>query len=91
VTAVEEWLPIPGWEGIAEISSAGRVRTITRTIRRSDGTSYTVQGMIRRQNVDHRRGGLRSVKLASGGRCQTVYVHLLLKLFDGDTHATEAA
>jgi hypothetical protein len=87
MTAVEEWLPIPGWKGIAEVSSAGRIRTVTHTVQRSNQTAYTVQGMMRRVSVDHRRGGLRSVKLSSGGRHQTVYVHVLLKLFDDDTQA----
>jgi hypothetical protein len=31
MTGVEQWRPIPGWEGIYEVSSFGRVKSLART------------------------------------------------------------
>lgn len=28
----EEWLPVPGWEGLYEISSTGRIKTLPRVV-----------------------------------------------------------
>lgn len=50
---MEEWRPIEGFEGHYEVSSEGRVRSITRTVlvkTRKGGTTYqTYRGQILRQ------------------------------------------
>jgi hypothetical protein len=38
----ERWLPVVGWEGFYEVSDQGRVRSLARTVWRSDGRRHFV-------------------------------------------------
>lgn len=40
----ERWCPVVGWEGLYEVSDFGRMRSLDRTIMRSDGRSMTRRG-----------------------------------------------
>lgn len=40
----ENWRAVPGYEGYYEVSDQGRVRSLPRVVRRSDGRSRTVTG-----------------------------------------------
>lgn len=40
----EEWRDITGYEGYYQVSNMGRVRSLTRTFPRSDGSTATYQG-----------------------------------------------
>lgn len=40
----ERWLPVPGWEGFYEVSDYGNVRSVDRTITRSDGQKRRFKG-----------------------------------------------
>lgn len=42
----EEWRDIEGYEGYYQVSSMGRVRSLTRTFLRADGTTATYQGRM---------------------------------------------
>lgn len=42
----EEWRDIAGYEGFYQVSNMGRVRSLTRTFMRSDGTTATYKGRI---------------------------------------------
>lgn len=42
----EEWRAVPGWEGVYEVSSHGRVRSLERVIRRKDGTTLRVRAKL---------------------------------------------
>lgn len=44
--AHEEWRDIAGYEGFYQVSDMGRVRSLTRTFLRADGTTATYQGRI---------------------------------------------
>lgn len=51
----ERWLPIPGWEGLYEASTAGRIRSLSRGEPRilrpgSNGRGYLVLGLWRDGN-----------------------------------------
>jgi hypothetical protein len=48
----EEWRSIPGWEGLYEVSSLGRVRSVERVILRSNGAPQTVRARIRQLVTD---------------------------------------
>lgn len=42
----EEWLPVCGYEGIYEVSSLGRVRSVDRHIISADGREYDRKGVL---------------------------------------------
>ena len=42
----EVWLPIAGYEGYYEVSSFGRVRSLTRRVYWTNGHSYLAQGRV---------------------------------------------
>lgn len=42
----EEWRDIAGYEGYYQISNMGRVRSVTRTFLRSDGSTATYKGRV---------------------------------------------
>lgn len=44
----EKWLPIKGYEGVYEVSSFGRVKSISRVIMRANGKSQPVPEKIRK-------------------------------------------
>lgn len=41
---LERWLPVPGYEGVYEVSDLGRVRSLTRYIRHSSGSPKIHRG-----------------------------------------------
>lgn len=74
---IEEWRPVDGSPGY-EVSSLGRVRSLDRTVRRSNGSLQSVRGQMMTQRV--KATGYRFVRLA--GRYH--YVHrLVLTAFVG--------
>lgn len=56
-----EWRPIPGWHGLYQISSDGRVRSLPRRVFRANGRSQWVDGRV-----------LRAVPNNCGGRVVTL-------------------
>jgi hypothetical protein len=42
----EQWLPVVGWEGLYEVSDAGNVRSLTRTLVMRDGSKRTYTGKL---------------------------------------------
>lgn len=75
----EQWRPIPGYEGIYEVSSLGRVRSLPRV---------DAQGGRRRMRL-HKPSrmdawGHLGVKIRKGGKVKSRYVHqLVLEAFVG--------
>lgn len=72
----ERWLPIPGWEGLYEVSDLGRVRSLKRP---------GVKGHSARIMKGSKAGaGYRKVILWHNGRTEHIYVHrLVLTAFVG--------
>lgn len=75
----ERWLPVPGYEGIYEVSDEGRVRSLPRV---------DAQGGMRRLRMFHPsrmdRWGHLGVKLRRDGVIKSYYVHrLVLEAFVG--------
>ena len=71
----EIWKEIKGYEGYYEISNTGHVRSLTRTIVKEDGTTFTRQG---RQKAEMKtRDGYLDVKLSKNGKDVRYKIHIL--------------
>ena len=49
--ARESWIPVPGYEGLYEVSDFGRVRSVDRWYVRTDSRKYFVKGKILQQSM----------------------------------------
>lgn len=74
---LEEWRPVKGYEDKYEVSSAGRVRSLSRTVAKSDGRTYTVKERILKQ-INKKPYGHQRVFLSKNGRLTSYYVHCLV-------------
>lgn len=86
-TTAEEWRPIAGYEGIYEVSSRGRVRSLDRTLDQGNCVRQ-MRGKIlsggKRKSPRKRFGAYRTVDLYDHGARSTRYVHrLVAKAFIG--------
>jgi hypothetical protein len=75
----EKWLPVRGWEGLYEVSNMGRVRSLDRTVERSDGKVAQFRGRDLKINVGV--NGYPRVGLTDSSRGITSYlanVHVLV-------------
>ena len=72
----EQWVPIPGFEGLYAINRCGDVLSLTRVVKRRDGTIQTFQARILRP-MRHDR--LWTVVLSDHGRQRRFYVHRLVR------------
>jgi len=72
----EEWRPVVGYEGLYEVSSLGRVRTVPRVIMRSNGVPQTIPGRIHKTLTGGQ--GYPRVCLRYGARDNLHYVHRLV-------------
>ena len=75
--ALEQWKPVNGYEGIYEVSSHGRVRSVDRTVTRSDGQVRRYKGKVLSAGLS-KRGGYPLVSLYTQGKNQSHYVHSLV-------------
>lgn len=73
---MEEWRPIKGFEGLAEVSSEGRVRSLPREIRHWTGSTRIREGTILAP-TSCRQGYLR-IGLWKNGKLKTCSVHSLV-------------
>lgn len=75
----EVWKPIPGYEGIYEVSSYGNVKSIPRVIMRSDGKPYTVKTeKILKFQIDE--DGYYRYELNNAGHVFKTFSHRLVAL-----------
>lgn len=73
----ERWLPVPGWDGLYEVSDLGRVRSLDRTVPHRYSGQVTLRGRVLRQCPSPPFGYL-LVNLSAGGIERTRYVHQLV-------------
>lgn len=73
----EEWRPIPGYEGLYEASSHGRIRSLDRRVRTARGDRIT-RGVVKKPAV--KDTGRLQVHLAREGRKAPWTVHRLVAL-----------
>ena len=74
----EIWKEIPGYEGYYEVSNLGRVKTISRTIKRSCGRSLIVKERIRKLTID--RKGYHRLPLTKDKKVKHFRVHQLVAM-----------
>lgn len=74
--ANEIWKPVPGWGGLYEASSLGRIRSLPRTITRKDGKPLRIPGQIMLTRPNNR--GYPRATLSHEGRRQWYTVHTLI-------------
>lgn len=79
----EEWRDIKGYEGYFQVSSWGRIRSVTRTVRHWRGGTQVVNGRIRKTPKINEYGYL-MVQLNREGKGRMFLVHrLVLEAFIG--------
>ncbi|MFM1691784.1 NUMOD4 motif-containing HNH endonuclease [Aeromonas salmonicida] len=73
----EVWVPLNGWDWLYEVSSCGRVRSISRTVSNARGTRF-IKGIVRKPtwSAQSRSGQYLVVSVtATGRKRQLVRVH----------------
>lgn len=87
VAQLESWLPVPGYEGLYEVSDAGRVRSLTRTVMRTGakggGRAQTRRGALLTPIRQNSNGHLQ-VRLSKDSVVKGLSIHcLVLEAFVG--------
>ena len=77
----ETWKPVPGYEGLYEVSDFGRVRSLDRRVRCAHGGTRFVRGQVLRPGTMNEYGHV-SVMLGRGGGSRCVH-DLVLSAFVG--------
>lgn len=72
----EEWRPVCGYEGLYEVSSLGRVRSVDRHIISADGREYDRKGVLMKLRID--KGGYVKVGLRHTTQQKQYSVHRLV-------------
>lgn len=72
----EEWRSVLGYEGLYEVSSLGRVRSLDRTVTRRDGKSSRRRGVTLRKGVT--KAGYELVALTRDGVSKSSNVHVIV-------------
>jgi NUMOD4 motif/HNH endonuclease len=75
---METWRPIAGWEGMYEVSSLGRVRSLDRTVSHSAFGSCFCKGRILTQAVAHHDYRRVSLRQDSPKKTKNRFVHVLV-------------
>jgi len=73
----EIWKEVPGYEGLYEVSSQGRVRSLDREVWNARGC-YLRRGRILKQNFDDKM--YKTVGLSSHGKTKTCRTHQLVAM-----------
>ena len=74
----EKWIPVPGYEGIYEVSDRGQVRSLDRTTAGPGGFPKRIKGTILAQSTHP--NGYKRVNLYKGGKALTRGVHQIVML-----------
>lgn len=74
--SIEEWRPVPDYEGIYEVSDHGNVRSLDRTVTYRSGMVKPIGGRIMRPSVNQH--GYLQLSLFKDGVGVTITVHKLV-------------
>ncbi len=72
----EVWVPVAGYEGCYEVSSMGNVRSLDRTVKRTDGVSARLKGKLLQPSIGG--NGYQLVSLYRNLKVSKHYVHILV-------------
>lgn len=72
-----DFLPIPEYQGLYEVSECGKVRSVDRTTTDKNGKVYTRKGSILKQ-TPHKTTSYLTVSLWKNNKGKTLYVHRLV-------------
>lgn len=78
-SVIEEWRDIPEYEGMYAVSSLGRIRSLARTITRSDGKTQYIKGRIMRPALSAHERYLQ-IPLSKNNVRESRLVHALVAL-----------
>lgn len=80
IPAVELWRPVVGWEGLYEVSSHGRVRSLDRVVEKIEWNGKKYQRLYRGKilSINLMNTGYCSATLCLDGRCKPIGVHRLV-------------
>lgn len=85
-STTEHWRPIPGYEGMYEVSDHGRVKSLARVVPRNNGKYHTVPERILKQTADH--NGHLYFTASKGAERTRLYTHrVVLDRFVGPAPA----
>lgn len=73
---MEQWKPIPSWEGVYEVSDCGRVRSMARVVHFADGRVRQYPERVRATYTDE--FGYLKVTLKAGKRNERLHIHVLV-------------
>lgn len=73
---IEIWKDINGYEGIYQVSSLGRVRSLDRTLLDKNDIEYKVKGKIRKISCTGR--GYQNIQLSKEGSSKMFFIHRLV-------------
>jgi hypothetical protein len=76
----EEWKPIPGYEGLYEVSSAGKIRSLPRTVTDKDGKRSRYFSGRTLTPTPRGKYGYLVVSLSRENKARSVHVHRIVML-----------
>lgn len=74
----EEWRDIDGFEGYYQVSSFGRIRSLDRTVKYSDGRVFSYKGIILKTENKIGNSGYNNVVLSVSGKQYYSDIHVLV-------------
>jgi hypothetical protein len=80
VTAPERWLPVPGWEGLYEVSDHGKVRSLDRMVRTHHDGRRLYPGRTLKPQPASKYGHLKVGFTREGGKVYWFQIHQLVML-----------
>lgn len=76
---IEYWKPVVGYEGLYEVSSRGRVRSVDKVVSNSRGT-FVRKGIILKQNRAGKKRQYLTVALYKNGQLTRFLVHRIVAI-----------
>ena len=84
MSMIEEWRPVVGYEGLYEVSSLGRVRSLDRLCKSNKRSDQWMKGQILKPKINRHRQNRCTVALGKEGKVSYIYIsRLVLTAFVG--------